>query len=168
MEQRTLPDMFTRLGAYIVDSFLYSILFFGFLCALRQICLSYTDLTALLSSEEFEKLLISNISIWNFLLVFFFCTFVNLGGLFSWLVVWLMKGSSPGKKIFKIKIVKEYQQALTFKDIFVREFLMKGLCTIITSGIFSFISLFLGFYRKDHKTLHDISAETLVISTKGK
>lgn len=159
--------MFARLGAYIVDSFLYSMIFFGILCALRQFLLSSADFIVIFSSSQnAEEWINSNISILHFLFVFFFCSFINLGGLFSWITVWLMKGSSPGKKIFKIKIVKENQQELTFKDIFVREFLMKGICAIITSGVFSLISLFMGFYRRDHKTLHDIAAETLVVFAK--
>lgn len=169
MEQNQLPTMNSRLSAYFVDSFLYSILFFGILCGVRELYLSSAAFSVLLSNPEItglEEMVLGKISILHFFIVFFFCTFINLGGLISWIFVWLMKGSSPGKKLFKLKIVKENGESLNFKDIFVREFLMKGLCSIITSGLFSFISLFMGYCRKDRKTLQDFAVETQVVSLK--
>lgn len=94
-------------------------------------------------------------------------------------------GQTIGKKIMKIKIVKENDK-LTVNDLALRSLLANGIAIVfielaliflikdtsyfITISILSFIqfllvitSIFMILYRKDKKALHDIICKTLVI-----
>jgi len=98
-------------------------------------------------------------------------------------------GSTLGKKITGIKVEASYNQKLTFKHLFIRNLMVNGLlyliliipCMYLLSAkmyfIFSsllaliqltlvIISIFMVLYRKDKRGIHDLLANTKVVTIK--
>ncbi len=73
-----------------------------------------------------------------------------------------IKGQTPGLKAYEIKLVKtkDHSDANIFQ-IIIRQFI-----SIFTT--MSIIGLFLPFFRKDHRTIHDILAATTIIKFPNK
>ena len=77
------------------------------------------------------------------------------------------KGSTMGKKMLKIKVIKEQTgEMLTKKQIFIREGLLKYIPWILTFGIWFYIEVMVAGIRKDNKPIHDIIMKTTVVSEK--
>jgi uncharacterized RDD family membrane protein YckC len=113
--------------------------------------LMYISIYLLLGSrEEFsENMLIG----WGYILIpYFIITILFLK----------IKGQTPGLKAYEIKLVnkKDHSDATLFQIVIRQVF---SLFTTI-----SIIGLFLPFFRKDHRTIHDIIASTTIISFPNK
>ena len=68
-----------------------------------------------------------------------------------------LKGQTPGLKAYEIKLVN----AQDLKDITLLQVIIRQTISIFTT--MSIIGLFLPFFRKDHRTIHDIVAGTILI-----
>lgn len=98
-------------------------------------------------------------------------------------------GSTLGKKISGIKVEASYNQTLTFKSLFIRNLVINGLLylviVVLTLYIFSpksyfilisvvsfiqitlvIISIFMVLYRQDKRGIHDLLANTKVVTIK--
>lgn len=73
------------------------------------------------------------------------------------------KGQTIGKKVFKLQIVKEDNEALDSKTLFYREGVGRILIIFASLGITSLVSVIIMALREDKKGLADILAKTKVI-----
>jgi uncharacterized RDD family membrane protein YckC len=75
---------------------------------------------------------------------------------------WLLKGSSLGKMIFRITVVRRIPgQALPFTTIFMRAWLKTVFLLLIAPILW--VSFFWVFFQKEKRTLHDLITGTWVI-----
>ncbi|MBD8069448.1 RDD family protein [Bacillus sp. PS06] len=74
----------------------------------------------------------------------------------------LWSGYIIGKRMFNINIRRMDEGKLTFKNMFLREFIGKFLLMYVTLGISSIVSVFMLIFRKDKRTIHDLIARTYV------
>lgn len=119
----------------------------------------------------------------------FYKTIINFGGIIIYFVIFQVynKGQTLGKKILKIKVVKENGKDVEINDILLRSllinslaysmismslmFIIKDYTYFIVSGILSLIqfvlliiTIFMVLYRKDKRGLHDLIGKTKVIA----
>ncbi len=81
--------------------------------------------------------------------------------LYSLVCSLLLKGQTIGKKLMSIKILKSNENPATGGTIFYREFLGKILMNSIP--IIPVISIFTILFTKEHKALHDMLADTIIV-----
>ena len=74
----------------------------------------------------------------------------------------VIKGQTPGLKAYEIKLVN----AKNHKNSNIFQIIVRQLVSIFTT--MSIIGLLLPFFRKDHKTIHDIIASTTIIKFPNK
>jgi uncharacterized membrane protein len=80
--------------------------------------------------------------------------------LYSTVSTFLFKGQTFGKKLMRIKVRRTSTEQVSGGMIFIREFLGKVLLNSIP--IVAIVSLFTMLLTKDHRTLHDMLADTVV------
>ena len=73
-----------------------------------------------------------------------------------------IKGQTPGLKAYEVKLVNTKDHS----DISIFQAVLRQLISILTT--MSIIGLFLPFFRKDHRTIHDIIASTTIIDFPNK
>lgn len=73
----------------------------------------------------------------------------------------IFKGQTVGKKLMHIKVCRSDTSSITRGSIFSREFLGKFLMNSIP--VVPLISLFTILFTKEHKALHDMLADTIVV-----
>ena len=73
-----------------------------------------------------------------------------------------IKGQTPGLKAYEIKLVNTKD----YSDISIFQAIVRQLISILTT--MSIIGLLLPFFRKDHRTVHDIIASTTIIDFPNK
>ena len=54
-------------------------------------------------------------------------------------------------------------QKLTLRDVFVRNFLIKGFCDAASCGIMNIVSILVAYGKPSNRAVHDIAANTLTI-----
>jgi len=67
-------------------------------------------------------------------------------------------GQTPGKKAYTIKVV----DAKTFQNLSLSQAILRFICFLLSAT--TLFGLFLPFYRKDKRSLHDLMVNTAVIS----
>lgn len=80
--------------------------------------------------------------------------------LYSTVCALLFNGQTIGKKLMRIKVRRSNIEKLTRGTVFNREFLGKTLINSIP--LIPIISLFMIFFTKEHKALHDMLGDTIV------
>lgn len=143
-----------RFAAYLID-----ITLIGIIVAII-LSLSAINIITLIQNP------MSNIRINIVLLIqFFMLSLVIALVLFSYytLIPLRLNGQTIGKRMFKIRTVNADGTALTFMNIFVREIVGRLFINYGTFGFGILVSTIVALYRKDHRAIHDIIANTIVI-----
>ena len=144
------PDIWDRFKSHFVDAMLVYI---------PAMLVYYLVLPAFLPIEPFNPAYV--------LVRLFLAVYLNVGQLITWIFLWRTNGRTPGKKMFKQRVVRLDGESLTLKDAFIREFLIKGVCNLCSFGLMNIASIIVAYIRPNSRALHDVAANTLSIDVSG-
>lgn len=153
-----LASMGSRLGAYLVDGL--------FLVALALVTLFFfIGIVEIFSrtaghGHNFYPYGLRSASIMIFLTLLIALSCFNF---LSAIFIWATNGYTPGKWLFKIRVVKLNGEKITFLEAIARELLIKSIASGMTSGLLNIFSFIWGCVSDVHKTVHDLVADTTVI-----
>lgn len=170
-----LASMSRRLGAYLIDCLLLGgISLLGILAFL----IPFNVMVKPSSSVVIENMpvnmggvavktgmltadsMTSGLAIGNiFIMIFLFGAF----NLITTVILWATNGYTPGKWFLKMRVVKVSGEKLSFLDAVLRELVIKSIANSILSGVLNIGSFIWGCVTEDHKTVHDMVAQTRVI-----
>lgn len=178
VEIGSLAPMSRRLGAYIIDC-----LAIGAIAVVLVIILmiplsfaSYHTLestgTSFRQTAEIDRMMgrndinamhnwaASGFAVGNLLLMGFLFGILNF---FTTICLWATNGYTPGKWLLRMRVIKINGGKVRFLDAVLRELLLKGIANSVLSGILNIISFLWGCLTDDHKTIHDLAAQTRVV-----
>lgn len=172
VELDKLASMSRRLGAYLIDSILLGIVGLGGLIAIsapllymvrssaaevRYITTNIEPMAAhmIKMGEPASRFAFANIMI----LIFIFGAF----NLFTTIILWATNGYTPGKWMLQMRVVKINGNKIRFLDALLRELVLKGIANSLLSGFLNLGSFIWGCATDDHKTVHDLIAQTRVV-----
>jgi len=72
-------------------------------------------------------------------------------------------GQTFGKKMLKIRVVKDNESNIDFSTMFMRQAIAEQLLGALTFGMSFVVSALLALFRKDKKTISDLFANTKVV-----
>lgn len=173
VEIEKLAPMSRRLGAYIIDSLLLGVVVIGgmmalfapFLFMVRSSSSSEIHyVTSNLGSMENQMINMggpaSGFAFVNIIIIFLLFGAFNL---FTTIILWATNGYTPGKWILKMRVVKLNESKISFLDAVLRELVIKCIANSILSGFLNLGSFIWGCVTDDHKTVHDLVAQTRVV-----
>ena len=144
------PDIWDRFKAHVVDAMLVYIPF---------TLVYFLLLPLFLPIEPFNA---------GYVLIrLFLAVYLNMGQLVMWIFLWRTNGVTPGKKMFKQRVVRLDGEKITLKDAFIRDFLIKGVCNLCSFGLMNIASILVGYLKPNNRTLHDVAAYTVTIDVSG-
>ncbi len=167
----TLAPMSRRLGAYVIDSILLGVVGIGVLVALFIPVLGLINYTsdihyvtsgALPPGMEIAKAAgpMFGFRTANIILLM---TLFGAFNLFTTIILWATNGYTPGKYILKMRVVKINGSRIGFLDALLRELVIKCIANSLLSGLLNLGSFIWGCMTDDHKTVHDLVAQTRVV-----
>ena len=170
-----LASMSRRLGAYVIDGILLGVIVIGGFIAILAPFLFMARSSSFTTTINEMPMDMNNVVIENgmhmngfttiasFANIFIVVMIFGAFNLFTTLILWATNGYTPGKWILKMRVVKIDGQKISFLDAFLRELVIKCIANSILSGILNIISFIWGCVTDDHKTAHDLVAQTRVI-----
>lgn len=146
---RQLASVARRFAAYLIDDIALGVVYSLVMILILE---CYGDSAAntppiVLALVQYIPLFLL-IGAWNFIL---------------FPVVWLTDGYTLGKKLMKIRVVRRDGKKLTFWDALLRDGLMKGLLSLVTSGLLNLVSFIWMAGHTARKTVADTVAKTYVV-----
>ncbi len=172
VEIEKLAPMSRRLGAYIIDSLLLGVVVIGGMVALFA-----PFLYMVRTSSEQVHYVTSNIghmgnqmitmggpaSRFAFANIIIIVMLFGAFNLFTTIFIWATNGYTPGKWILNMRVVKINGGKIRFLDAFLRELVIKCIANSLLSGFLNLGSFIWGCVTDDHKTAHDLVAQTRVV-----
>lgn len=167
-----LAPMSRRLGAYIIDSLLLGVVVIGgmialfapFLYMVRSSSAEIHYVTSNLGQMGNQMITMggpaSGFAITNVIVVVMLFGAFNL---FTTIFIWATNGYTPGKWILNMRVVKINGGKISFLDAFLRELVIKCIANSLLSGFLNLGSFIWGCVTDDHKTAHDLVAQTRVV-----
>ncbi|HML37846.1 MAG TPA: RDD family protein [Bacillota bacterium] len=146
VEIGTLAPMTRRLGAYIIDCLAIGVI---------VIILGFILMIPLSFAHRWGRFGFTNLLLMSLLF--------GVLNLFTTIFLWATNGYTPGKWLLQMRVVKINGGKVGFLDAVLRELLIKGIANSILSGILNIISFLWGCLTEDHKTIHDLAAQTRVV-----
>ena len=106
-------------------------------------------------------------SVGGLFFLYLFCVYTNIAEAVLWIPLYFTNGYTLGKKIFGQRVVSlDGHEKLTFKEVFVRTFLIKFFCTIASYGMLNLASIVIGYLRPYSRVLHDVAGRTVTVQEK--
>ena len=168
-----LASMSRRLGAYVIDGILLGVVVIGGLFAVLapfMFMARTSSFTTTINEMPMNNVVIDNgmhmngfTTVATFANIIIIVLLFGAFNLFTTIILWATNGYTPGKWILKMRVVKINGQKISFLDAFLRELVIKCIANSILSGILNIISFIWGCATDDHKTAHDLVAQTRVI-----
>jgi uncharacterized RDD family membrane protein YckC len=175
VQTEQLAPMSRRLGAYLIDGILLGGVSLGAILALSipfyfivkpssSVVIDNMPVemgsTAVKTGMIAANGITSGLAIGNlFIMIFLFGAF----NLITTVILWATNGYTPGKWFLKMRVVKINGEKISFLDAVLRELVIKSIANSILSGILNIGSFIWGCVTEDHKTVHDMVAQTRVI-----
>lgn len=173
-EIEKLAPMSRRLGAYIIDSILLGAIAIGVFLVFLAPLLYFVRTSVVEISDvpmHMGRIMIENnpVSLMGIASGFAFGNIIILGllfgvfNLFTMIFLWATNGYTPGKWMLQMRVVKMNGSKISFLDAFLREVIIKCIANSLLSGFLNLISFIWGCVTDDHKTAHDLVAQTRVV-----
>lgn len=172
IELAQLAPMGRRLGAYIIDGIFLGLILYG-LIALIAMPLYFlrSETVTQIGHAMIPYSVSANIHPRMFMgiggaLSALINLFLLFGGfnLLSVFFLWGTNGFTPGKWLLKMRVVKTNNSRITFLDALLREVVIKFIGNALLSGLLNVGSFIWGCVTDDHKTVHDLVAQTRVVN----
>lgn len=169
-----LTPMSRRLGAYVIDAILLGVLGIGLMMIFLAplFLMNYSNVEVSNQSIQSVAGMSGNVMMGNssvvprfaFLNIFILVALFGVFSLFTTIFLWASNGYTPGKWILKMRVVKINGSKISFLDAALREFIIKGIANSLLSGFLNIASFIWGSVTDDHKTAHDLVAQTRVVA----
>ncbi|MDD3169359.1 MAG: RDD family protein, partial [Eubacteriales bacterium] len=167
-----LAPMSRRLGAYIIDSLLLGVVVIGgmfalfapFLYMVRTSSAEIHTVTTNLGHMGNQMVTMGGpASRFAFANIIILVMLFGAFNLFTTIFIWVTNGYTPGKWILSMRVVKINGGKISFLDAFLRELIIKCIANSLLSGFLNLGSFIWGCVTDDHKTVHDLVAQTRVV-----
>lgn len=144
-EKYDKPDIMDRFKVHLIDSF---------------------TVYAVFAAIYYFVLPGHSINLTSVVFMYLFFVYLNFGQALTWIELLITNGYTVGKFIYRHRVVRMDGERLTFRDVFVRSFLMKGFCDFASCGIMNMASIIASYVKPFGRAAHDISANTVTIDMK--
>ena len=166
-----LTSMSRRLGAYIIDSLLLGVLVGGlFIILIGIIGFSRYNISDSMYMDPRHAMYYGASELFNGLGIFAFSNiavvimFLGISNAFTAIIMWASNGYTPGKWLLSMRVVKLNGSKISFIDALLRDVVIKVVSNSLFSGFINPGSFIWACVTDDHKTLHDLVAQTRVIN----
>lgn len=171
--ENSLAPMSKRLWAYIIDSILLGIVLVGVILAgLLPFVFFARPFVSGVGNSVAHIAPMSSVA-FNMMFDWFprwaaanlLLTVLILGAsnILTTIILWATNGYTPGKWLLQIKVLKINGSKISFLDALLREFIIKCVANGFCQGFLNLGSFIWGCVTEDHKTVHDLAAQTRVV-----
>jgi len=174
-----LASMSSRLGAYLIDGIILGVITIGIALVLFA-PVYYIQNSSVIEMGANQVVNVNdNVNAaYRFMEVFprnfYFGSLIILLIVFSGfnfftaIFLWVTNGYTPGKWLLRMRVVKINGHKLSFLDALLRDVVVKCIANAFLSGFLNLGSFIWACLTEDHKTVHDLMAQTRVVNVNRK